>query len=128
MDRSRAAAGAGRSRDAESGAGTLLMAGLALVAVLLIAAAVLVLQAASAASKAATAADLAALAAADVARGLATGDPCAAASSVAGRHGARVQDCTIGGAGPGTALVRVSVGVAGPLPDALGAARAGPPP
>lgn len=104
------------------------MAGLALLALLLIASAALLLQAASAASKAASAADLAALAAADVARGLSVGDPCSVATTVAERHGASVRECSIGGTGPGTALVRVSVNVAGLLPDAVGAARAGPPP
>jgi secretion/DNA translocation related TadE-like protein len=114
--------------DTETGAGTLLMAGLALLALLLIASAVLLMQAASAASVAATAADLSALAAADTARGLAPGDPCDAAASVADRHGATVEECVIGGSGTGTAFIRVSVGVGGVLPDAVGAARAGPPP
>lgn len=114
--------------ESERGAGTLLMAGLALLALLLTAGAVLLLQAASAASVAATAADLAALGAADAARGITGGNPCSVAWSVAERHGASVQQCSIGGTGPGTALVRVSVGVPGPLPDATGAARAGPPP
>ncbi|WP_104116372.1 Rv3654c family TadE-like protein [Arthrobacter sp. B1805] len=112
----------------DQGAGTLLMAALALLTLLLIAAAVLLLQAASAASKAATAADLAALAAADVARGLSAGDPCSVAGSVAQRQGAALRDCSIGATGAGTAQIRVSVPVEGLLPDAVGAARAGPPP
>lgn len=116
------------SAGSERGAGTVLMAGLAMLALLLIAFAVLLLQSASAASKAATAADLAALAAADAARGLAAGDPCTVAGEVAGRHGAAVRECSIGESGPGTALIRVSVGVSRLLPDAVGAARAGPPP
>jgi secretion/DNA translocation related TadE-like protein len=114
--------------DPERGAGTLLMAGLALLALLLITMAALLVQAASAASSAATAADLAALAAADVARGLEPGDPCTAAEQVAERHGASVEACVIGATGPGTAVVRVSLDTAGLLPDAAGAARAGPPP
>jgi secretion/DNA translocation related TadE-like protein len=114
--------------DTESGAGTLLMAGLALLALLLIASAALLLQATTAASKAATAADLAALAAADAARGLTTDDPCSAAEAVAQRQGAAVRECSIGGTGPGTVVIRVSVSSAGLLPDAVGAARAGPPP
>lgn len=118
----------GEHRDAERGAGTLLMAGLALLALLLIASVALLLQAATAASQAATAADLAALAAADAARGISPGDPCSAAGTVAERHGAAVESCEIGDAGPGTALVRVSVALGGILPDAVGAARAGPPP
>jgi secretion/DNA translocation related TadE-like protein len=120
--------GAGSLTDSEGGAGTLLMAGLAMLALLLIASAALLLQAASGASKAATAADLAALAAADAARGLTVGDPCSVAGTVAEHHGAAVQDCVIGETGPGTALVRVSVSIAGLIPDAVGAARAGPPP
>ncbi|MEG9249310.1 Rv3654c family TadE-like protein [Arthrobacter sp. Soc17.1.1.1] len=125
----RAAPPARQSRgDRERGAGTLLMAGLALMALLLIAAAALLLQAAAAASKAATAADLAALAAADVARGITPGDPCTAAGEVAHHHGATLQACSVGGTGPGTAVVRVSISGRGLLPDAVGAARAGPPP
>lgn len=114
--------------DAERGAGTVLMAGLALLALVLIAAVVLLLQAATAASAAATAADLAALAAADVARGISPGDPCSVAGVVAERHGAAVEICEIGAGGSGTALIRVSVDAGGLLPDAVGAARAGPPP
>ncbi|MHA7208672.1 Rv3654c family TadE-like protein [Arthrobacter sp. MDT1-65] len=112
----------------EGGAGTLLMAGLAVLALLLIASAALLLQAAATASKAATAADLAALAAADAARGITSGDPCSAARTVAQRHGAEVRECSIGETGPGTAVVRVSVSGRGLLPDASGTARAGPPP
>lgn len=123
--------GAGRRverDDAERGAGTLLMAGLALLALVLIASSALLLQAASAASKAATAADLAALAAADAVRGITTGNPCGVAQDVAERHGAEVRECLLGDTGPGTALIRVVVPLPGILPDARGAARAGPPP
>ncbi|MGV0108630.1 MULTISPECIES: Rv3654c family TadE-like protein [unclassified Arthrobacter] len=121
--------GAGPDRlDHETGAGTVLMAGLALLALLLIGSAGLLLQAASAASKAATAADLSALAAADTARGLAVGEPCTVAAEVAARHGATVQDCTVEATGEGTVTVRVRIDLAGVLPDAVGAARAGPPP
>lgn len=117
-----------RDVDAERGAGTILMGALALLALLLVASAAFLLQAASAASKAATAADLAALAAADAARGLSSGDPCAAAAAVAEQHDAAVAHCEIGATGPGTAVIRVSVEMPGILPDAVGAARAGPPP
>ncbi|WP_307084637.1 Rv3654c family TadE-like protein [Arthrobacter agilis] len=78
--------------------------------------------------KAATAADLAALAAADVARGLTPGDPCRAAEVVARQHGAVMRACSVGTTGSGTAMIRVSVDGRGLLPDAVGAARAGPPP
>jgi secretion/DNA translocation related TadE-like protein len=114
--------------DHETGAGTVLMAGLALLALLLIGSAGLLLQAASAASRAATAADLSALAAADTARGLTAGEPCVVAAEVAARHGATVQDCAVGATGEGTVTVRVRIDVVGVLPDAVGAARAGPPP
>lgn len=123
------APGVGPDRlDHETGAGTVLMAGLALLALLLIGSAGLLLQAASAASRAATAADLSALAAADTARGLTAGEPCVVAAEVAARHGATVQDCAVGATGEGTVTVRVRIDLAGVLPDAVGAARAGPPP
>lgn len=114
--------------DTERGAGTLLMTGLALLALVLIASAALLLQAASAASKAATAADLAALAAADAVRGITSGNPCGVAEEVAERHGAEVIECLLGTTGPGTSTIRVVVPVPGIIPDAQGAARAGPPP
>ncbi|THJ68771.1 hypothetical protein E8P82_00360 [Arthrobacter echini] len=113
---------------AERGAGTVLMTGLAMLALLLIGVAVLMLQASAAASRAATAADLAALAAADAARGLAPGEPCAVAGAVAEQHDALVTECSIGTTGPGTAIIRVSIALPGLLPAATGAARAGPPP
>lgn len=111
----------------ELGAGTLLMAGLAMLALLLIGVTALMLQVATAASEAATAADLAALAAADAARGITVGEPCAAAEAVTEQHGAELVLCEVGGTGPGTVVVRVAVETGGPLPDALGSARAGPP-
>ncbi len=114
--------------ESEAGVGTVLMTGLAVLALLSVAVVVLLLQASSAASKAATAADLSALAAADATRGLAPGDPCVVAGAVAELHGARVTECGIGTTGTGTALIRVSVDPGGLLPDATGAARAGPPP
>ncbi|MHA7240154.1 Rv3654c family TadE-like protein [Arthrobacter sp. TMS1-12-1] len=117
-----------RHVDAQRGAGTILMGALALLALLLVGSTAVLLQAASAASRAATAADLAALAAADAARGLSPEDPCAAAETVADQHGATVEDCEIGATGPGTAVIRVSVGTPGLIPDAVGTARAGPPP
>ena len=120
--------GNGTRGDAERGAGTLLMAGLALLALVLIASVALLLQAASAASQAATAADLSALAAADAVRGLTAGSPCDVAQEVAERHRAHIRECLIGETGPGTALIRVVVPVPGIIPDAQGAARAGPPP
>lgn len=130
-ERSRNHARSGGTRQdsccSETGAGTVLMAGFAVLVLVMVGVVVLLLQASAAASKAATAADLAALAAADAARGLAPGDPCAVAGTVAEQHGARITECGIGTTGPGTAIIRVSVDLRGLLPDATGAARAGPP-
>lgn len=103
------------------------MAGLAMLALLLVGMTALILQAATAASRAATTADLAALAAADAARGITVGDPCSVAEAVSGQHGADLVLCDVGGTGPGTVLVRVTIDSAGVLPDASAAARAGPP-
>lgn len=92
---------------AESGAGTVLAAGLALAMLLLMALLLGLGQAGVAAARAAKAADLAALAAADVHRGLIPGDPCALAGDL-------------------SVQVRVSVKTPFPWP-ASGVARAGPP-
>jgi secretion/DNA translocation related TadE-like protein len=104
------------------------MAGIALLALMLVAVAGALALATSAASEAATAADLAALAAADAARGLTPGEPCAAAEAVAAQHRAVLRECTIQDPGSGTVLIRVTVQGPGLLPDAEGAARAGAPP
>ena len=109
----------------ESGAGTILAAGLALAVLLLMALVLGLGQAAAAAARAATAADLAALAAADAYRGLSQGAPCQLAVEVSQRNGATLQECTL--AGDRSVQVRVSVGTALPWP-AHGSARAGPPP
>jgi secretion/DNA translocation related TadE-like protein len=103
------------------------MAGLAMLALLLAAMLVLMVQATTGASRAATAADLAALAAADAARGITVGEPCTEAAAIAEQHGAELVRCDVGGTGAGTVVIRVIVGTAGPLPDATGSARAGPP-
>jgi secretion/DNA translocation related TadE-like protein len=97
------------------------------LAVLAVATLVLLLaQSAVAASRAAAAADLAALAAADAARGITPGEPCAVARDVALKNGALLLDCT---ERPDT-TVQVRTGhSAGPLLGmAWGLARAGPPP
>lgn len=111
----------------EKGAGTLLMAGLAMLALLLAATLILMVQAATGASKAATAADLAALAAADAARGITVGEPCAQAAATAEQQGAELVRCDVEDTGTGTVVVEVVVGTSGPLPDATGSSRAGPP-
>lgn len=75
------------------------------------------------------AADLAALAAADVALGRATGDPCQAAARVASGNGAVLVTCRLDS--DGSVTVRASVQVRGAgelLGPARGAARAGPAP
>lgn len=79
---------------------------------------------------AATAADLAALAAADTARGLRNGEPCAVADEVATANGAELVGCAAHPQRPGTVDVRVAVdvrGVFGFVGAAEGIARAGPP-
>lgn len=110
----------------ERGAGTVLALGLAL-AVLAVATLVLLLaQSAVAASRAAAAADLAALAAADAARGIVPGEPCAVARDVALKNGAILLDCAEGA--DMTVQVRTGRGAGPFLGMAWGLARAGPPP
>lgn len=111
----------------ESGAGTVVAAGLAMAVLLLLTGVLWLGQAAAAAGKAATAADLAALAAADVARGLAEGDPCQVAADLAARHGATLTSCQVLGAWADTVQVEVTVRTGLPWP-AHGLALAGPPP
>lgn len=109
----------------ETGAGTVVAAGLALAMLLLLALVLALGQAAVAAAKAAKAADLAALSAADSYRGLAPGDPCNVAADVAAHNGAVLTSCSLGG----DFSVQVEVSVGTPLPwPATGLARAGPPP
>ncbi len=112
----------------ERGSGTVLVAALAMVALMLIAASVLLVGAAVAASRAASAADLAALGAADAARGLRGGEPCVVAREIALRHGARLNACEMTGPHGHIVTVRTVVATISILPDARGAARAGPPP
>lgn len=130
-----ALASAARARGVQgmTGSGTVLVVGLASVAVFGLLVILTLASVASAAGRAATAADLAALAAADTARGLAPGEPCAVASETARRNGARLEGCrrSDGGVvvdvwtsvqvGPAAAwLARVGL-------DASGRSRAGPP-
>ncbi|WP_246018742.1 Rv3654c family TadE-like protein [Arthrobacter crusticola] len=111
----------------ERGSGTVLMAGLAAALILLLAALVLLVQGAVGGARAAAAADLAALAGADAARGLRNGDPCDVARVTARRHRAELVGCFRSGPGGVIVTVRTSVPVPGVLPEATGAARAGPP-
>ena len=113
------------SNQHERGAGTVLALALGGVVMALLLGLLLVAQAAVMASRAASAADLAALAAADAARGLIPGEPCAVAAGVAGRHDAKITACTVAGdvVEVGTELPHsFQWGVA------TGRARAGPPP
>lgn len=114
--------------DREAGAGTALMAGIAMAALLLLSVVVLFAQASVAASRAATAADLSALAAADAARGLRDGSPCAVATAVAEHHGARLTGCSVEGESGHIVQVSTEVDSIPALPPASGLARAGPPP
>ncbi|HEX9229738.1 MAG TPA: Rv3654c family TadE-like protein [Arthrobacter sp.] len=110
----------------ERGAGTVLALGLGILVVLAAVLILLLAQSAAMAFRAAAAADLAALAAADAARGITPGDPCAVAADVARRNGARVLSCSQGTGS--TVQVRTELEVRTPLGGATGLARAGPPP
>ena len=115
-----------RQEPPERGAGTVLALGLGMVVIAASVLIVLLAQSAAMAFRAAAAADLAALAAADAARGITPGEPCAVASDVARRNGARVLSC-LEGAGS-TVQVRAELDIDTPLGRATGLARAGPPP
>ncbi|GAB3849097.1 Rv3654c family TadE-like protein [Nesterenkonia populi] len=93
----------------EDGSGTVAAIGVIAGLMVLFAVVHLITAAAAAGAQAARAADLAALAAADTARGLATGDPCAAAEQVAVRNSAAVLDCRVGGEHETEVRVTVSV-------------------
>ena len=81
--------------------------------------------------RAAKAADLAALAAADTARGLASGVPCDVARAVTEENGAVMDHCELVTRDQTTVDVRTSIALFGPLEPlgpAVGVSRAGPPP
>ena len=110
----------------ERGAGTILALGLGLLVVAAAVLIVLLAQSAAMAFRAAAAADLAALAAADAARGITPGEPCAVAADVARRNGARILSCL---EGPGsTVQVSTELDIHTPWGGATGLSRAGPPP
>lgn len=124
-----------RQPGSSDGAGTVLVA--AVVAVLLLALALILGLATvtAAAGRAATAADLAALAAADAARGLQPGEPCAVAAATAQHNGALLDRCERSGDGGSIIDVwtRAQFGSGWQWLDevgvgATGRARAGPPP
>ena len=113
-------------RPSERGSGTVLALGLGLVVIMAASLLLLLAQSAVAASRAAAAADLAALAAADAARGITSGEPCAVAREVAVKNNAAVVACA---EGPGTTVqVRTELSAGPFLGPATGLARAGPPP
>ncbi|WP_153144007.1 Rv3654c family TadE-like protein [Nesterenkonia halophila] len=114
----------------DRGSGTVLVLAGALVLLMLLATVVLLGAAATGGARAARAADLAALAGADVARGLAPGDPCTVAEQVARRNGAELTACRVIGADGTEVLVvvrRAVGGAAGETLEATGTSRAGPP-
>lgn len=113
-------------RPRERGSGTVLALGLGFVVITAAVLLVLLAQSAAAASRAAAAADLAALAAADAARGITSGDPCAVARQVALQNNATVLACFE--APDATVQVRTQLSAGPWLGAATGLARAGPPP
>lgn len=115
-----------RWRPSERGSGTVLALGLGLVVIAAVALLLLLAQSAVAASRAAAAADLAALAAADAARGITSGEPCAVAREVALKNDAAMVACSEGA--DATVQVRTELGAGPFLGAATGLARAGPPP
>lgn len=119
----------------EGGSGTVLAAGVAAAAVLVLVAVALIAGAAHTKLKAGTAADLAALAAADAARGLHEGEPCEVAARVASANGGVLIACEL--EQPDFDTVRVEVETTAPpvlsaflgkAATARAQARAGPPP
>lgn len=107
----------------DDGASTAMMLTVFASLMLLLAAALTLLQVHVAASRAAVAADLAALSAADVARGLMVGEPCALADQTSTAHGAVMTSCDI--TAPGVAHVQVRL--TSPIGlEATAESRAGP--
>ena len=122
---SRAAASWSRLRlrlRGERGAATVVTLGIVGAVVALAAGLAAVLVGSVASQSAANAADAAALAAADVVSGAVPGEPCAVATRLADRNGARLTSCEVSGA---SVLIRVTVERAAFM--ATASARAGPP-
>ncbi len=101
-------------------------AGLGMAVMVAMALMLLLAQSAVMASRAASAADLAALAAADAARGITAGEPCAVAADVAERQDARILSCAESGGE--TVDIRTELLARTTFGAARGHARAGPPP
>lgn len=116
--------------DPDRGSGTVHALTLTMVLGVLLLAVLLLAQAGIATHRAGKAADLAALAAADTARGLVAGDPCATAADVARRNGAELELCELVEPERVVVDVRTTVALDGPLARfgaARGVSRAGPP-
>lgn len=116
--------------DRDRGSGTVHALTLTMVLGVLLLAVLLLAQAGIATHRAGKAADLAALAAADTARGLVAGDPCATAADVARRNGAELELCELVEPERVVVDVRTTVALDGPLARfgaARGVSRAGPP-
>ena len=110
------------ARAGDRGSGSVLAIGLIAALAVLTAVLVPLYSALAARSAVGTAADAAALAAADVAVGLAPGNPCEAAARVAEANAASVGACTVDGL---VVTVRVGRSVVGVMVTAT--ATAGPP-
>jgi secretion/DNA translocation related TadE-like protein len=106
----------------ERGAGSVLALAAVAVTVTLTTAAIGVAGAWGARQRAGVAADAGALAAADVAVGRASGEPCDRAAQVAGANGASVRACAVDGV-----IVTIDVSVSYHGWEVRASARAGPP-
>lgn len=131
-DRQTAARGSSKSRNhPDEGSGTVHGMTIAVLMCALLIVILLLGQAGISMHRAAKAADLAALAAADTARGLASGVPCDVARAVAQENGAVMDHCDLVTPEQTTVDVRTSIALFGPLEPlgpAVGISRAGPPP
>ncbi|MBF0808287.1 hypothetical protein E4U03_06675 [Rothia nasimurium] len=119
-----------QSTDSERGSSTVATVGLVCALLILGATCAGLIGVITAQHRAAAAADLAALAAADAARGLAPGEPCAVAERVVQSNGAQLGGCSQPSGLGGTVDVRTLVDITGPfafLGPAEGLSRAGPP-
>ncbi|MGV3149483.1 Rv3654c family TadE-like protein [Rothia sp. 11273D007AR] len=119
-----------RRFDGERGSSTVATVGLVCALLVLGATCAGLIGVITAQHRAAAAADMAALAAADAARGLTPGEPCAVAERVALANGAHLGGCGQPAGLGGTVDVRTFVDIPGPfafLGPAQGLSRAGPP-
>lgn len=118
-------------RTSDRGSGTVLALGIIGVLLILFAVIAGVIAVVSAQHRAYAAADLSALAAADSARGMSSGEPCAVAAEIARANRAVLVGCAQPEGRSGTVDIRVQTRINGPyafLGPAEGTSRAGPPP